>query len=214
MAKISTYPHASSPQLSDMLIGSEVGDGNATKNFLISDIIGLIDFGPYVPYTGAVADVDITGYDLTADHVYADITANVATINSNFTMLSGLAEFYGTLQAIGAVVLDAQLIDGLGSPGTNGQVLTTNGSGTIWATYGLQEVLDAGNSATGNINLTGSITATRLISSNGFEVSTGLSEFYGNVQMYSDLTLDGAFNDATTSPGTAGQVLTSRVTGT
>lgn len=124
MAKISTYPHASSPQLSDMLIGSEVGDGNATKNFLISDIIGLANLDQYVPYTGATQDVDLGAYNL---------TANSATIADGLTILSGLSEFNGPAQFIGSVTIDSQLIDGLGSPGAANSVLTSNGSGTIWS---------------------------------------------------------------------------------
>jgi hypothetical protein len=41
MAKISTYPEPTPPSLSDYLIGTDVSDYEATKNFLISDILNL-----------------------------------------------------------------------------------------------------------------------------------------------------------------------------
>lgn len=41
MAKISTYPQPTPPQLSDYVLGTDVSDLLATKNFLLSDIITL-----------------------------------------------------------------------------------------------------------------------------------------------------------------------------
>lgn len=43
MAKISTYGTDSTPSLSDKLIGTDVGDSNNTKNYLLSDIALLIN---------------------------------------------------------------------------------------------------------------------------------------------------------------------------
>jgi hypothetical protein len=189
MAKISTYPNASSPQLSDMLIGSEVGDGNATKNFTIASILGLANLGSFVPYTGATENVDLGAYNLTADSAF---------LSNGLTVIAGLAEFNGPIQAIGTLTLDSQLIDGFGNPGTSGQLLSTNGVGTIWETYGLQEVLDAGDAAADvAIVLSGasSITAPTIESSDA-------------------LIVGGTLEDADSSVGTAGQVLSSTGTGT
>ena len=44
MAKISTYPVASPPSLSSMLIGTDVEDNSFTKNFTVGDILDLVDF--------------------------------------------------------------------------------------------------------------------------------------------------------------------------
>jgi hypothetical protein len=172
-----------------MLIGSEVGDGNATKNFTIASIIGLANLGGFVPYTGATGNVDLGLYSLTADS---------ATISDGLTVLSGLAEFNGPIQAIGSLTLDSQLIDGLGNPGTSGQLLSTNGSEIIWTTYGLQEVLDAGDTAN-NVAIvlsgTSSITAPTIESSDA-------------------LIVGGTLEDVNSSVGTAGQLLSSTVIGT
>ena len=41
MAKIKTYAIDATPSLTDKVIGTEVNNSNATKNYLISDILGL-----------------------------------------------------------------------------------------------------------------------------------------------------------------------------
>jgi hypothetical protein len=45
MAKIATYVVDSNVQLTDMVIGTDVGDNNITKNYLISDIVALANSG-------------------------------------------------------------------------------------------------------------------------------------------------------------------------
>jgi len=67
MAKISTYPGPSSPSLSDMLIGTDVNDMNATKNFTIGDILSVSGSSTYVPYTGGNNDVFLPGYGFYAN---------------------------------------------------------------------------------------------------------------------------------------------------
>jgi hypothetical protein len=42
MAKISSYPAISVPDLDDILIGTDISSNNATKNFKLSDVISLI----------------------------------------------------------------------------------------------------------------------------------------------------------------------------
>jgi hypothetical protein len=66
MAKISTYPIVSVPDFSDLLIGTDVENLNETKNFTIGDIADLIIVGSYVPYTGAINDVDLGIHSITA----------------------------------------------------------------------------------------------------------------------------------------------------
>ena len=41
MAKISTYPDAVPPALNDYVIGTDVSNADATKSFVIADIINL-----------------------------------------------------------------------------------------------------------------------------------------------------------------------------
>lgn len=42
MAKISSYPAISVPELDDILIGTDISSNNTTKNFKLSDVISLI----------------------------------------------------------------------------------------------------------------------------------------------------------------------------
>jgi len=71
MAKISTYGVDSTPSLGDKVIGTDVADNNATKNYLLSDIYNLFvsqgGGGGYVPYSGATNDVDLGAHTITAD---------------------------------------------------------------------------------------------------------------------------------------------------
>jgi len=71
MAKISTYPVAGSPTLSDILIGTDVADSNNTKNFSIGSMLALINdpsiLTDFVTYTNASQNVDLGVYGITAD---------------------------------------------------------------------------------------------------------------------------------------------------
>lgn len=50
MAKISTYATDGTPSLADKVIGTEVDNNNATKNYTISDILSLGNFAPAAYY--------------------------------------------------------------------------------------------------------------------------------------------------------------------
>ncbi len=69
MAKISTYPLDSTPNLGDKLIGTDVNDSNATKNLTIGQILSVPGSSAYVPYTGATANVDLGLFGITAAYV-------------------------------------------------------------------------------------------------------------------------------------------------
>lgn len=43
MGKISTYPEVVPPALDDLVIGTDVSSSNATKNFVIADLLALLD---------------------------------------------------------------------------------------------------------------------------------------------------------------------------
>jgi len=73
MAKISTYPVASSPSGSDLVIGTDAVNSNQTKNFAISDILALGNLSSFVPYTGATNNVDLGGNNLTSAALYANV---------------------------------------------------------------------------------------------------------------------------------------------
>lgn len=68
MGKISTYAVDSTPSLSDKLIGTEVGNLDATKNYTISSILSLGNSsGLFVPYTGALGPVTLGVHGITAN---------------------------------------------------------------------------------------------------------------------------------------------------
>ena len=189
MAKISTYPNVGTPVLSDMLIGTDVTDSNATKNFMISDILGLIgSLGLYVPYTGATANVNLGSFNLSAQ----DLT------------LSGDANFNG------AVYVNDLLFDVTSSSGLVGQILSSTGTGVQWInlsslTLNLQQVLDDGNTATQNINLTGTINTSSINYTTALYAFPGSTTFFGG-----DVTLEKKLLDgASFSPGLPGQLLSS-----
>lgn len=84
MAKINTYPVASPPSLSSMLIGTDMDDNSNTKNFTIGEILGLIDISSLVPYSGALGDVNLGGFDIIAETgSFQEVAAN----NGSFTDL-------------------------------------------------------------------------------------------------------------------------------
>ena len=176
MAKISTYPNVGTPVLSDMLIGTDVTDSNATKNFMISDILGLIgSLGLYVPYTGATANVNLGSFNLSAQ----DLT------------LSGDANFNG------AVYVNYVLFDVTSSPGFAGQILTATGTGIQWVnlsslTLNLQQVLDDGNTANQNIILTGASNKIEQTGVNAVIDQTGANAYFSQAGVNAFIEQTGA----------------------
>ena len=56
MAKISTYPDAVPPALNDYVIGTDVSNADATKSFVISDVLALAD--GYNVYSALISCTD------------------------------------------------------------------------------------------------------------------------------------------------------------
>ena len=156
MAKISTYTTVA-PQLSDMLIGTDVNDMNNTKNFTVGGIISLANLGTYVPYTGATGDVDLGVHGLTSTRLTVSNNAEINQISAygntfyiadNLLTAPGLQlEFANNKYYLGDVISNVNgtyvLVDDAnsriefskairtnGSTGTSGQVLTSQGSGS------------------------------------------------------------------------------------
>jgi hypothetical protein len=124
MAKISSYSVVNNPVLgSDMLIGTDVNDNDATKNFTVSQLASFIaGAGAFVPYTGATANVDLGANTLIVDNgnFAGGIQVNNLQLTGNFTAPN--SKIYLNF-----------------NPGTTGQVLTSQGSGggVIWANVSL-----------------------------------------------------------------------------
>ena len=117
MAKIDSYATVTPPVSgSDLLIGTDVTDNNATKNFTVSQLASFINAGSgFVPYTGATQNVNIGNNNLYA-------------ASSTFTGLTTTAQ----INVTGRFYIN-------GVEGSAGQVLTSQGSGSpaVWATPSL-----------------------------------------------------------------------------
>ena len=147
MGKISSYGTASAPSLGDKLIGTSVGGSpvNGTYNFTIQQLADLI--------SGQITLQEV----LTA--------GNTATQSINLTgAITATSLIVGNITSSGIVtaanaVINGYLKDKNASVGTSGQVLSSTVTGTQWITLPstptLQQVLNAGSTATHNISVTG-----------------------------------------------------------
>ena len=235
MSKISTYPSADTPLLlSDRLIGTEAirtpptSTPLATKNFSLSELLQL--FSANFPAASLQAVLN---------------TGNTATQNITLT---------GTIDV--TLIKPDNIEDTSGSQGTVFQYLSKGTSSINWVDLpvdNLQAVLNAGNTATQNINLVGNITTTKIIPGNIQDDTAGIGttgqvlsktasgiRWINNSIVYtpglgdvlsvgntatnsitligdinaSNARITGAIYDSNNSPGTAGQFLSSTVTGT
>lgn len=87
MAKISSYASAGTPTLSDKLIGTDVKNNDATKNFSLGQVADLFNditvLDTFVPYTGATHNVDLGFYNLRASYIDgAEIFSNLLQGNT------------------------------------------------------------------------------------------------------------------------------------
>ncbi len=100
MAKISTYPIDGTPSLSDKVIGTEVANNNETKNYLLSDIFNLFlsqgGGGGFVPYIGAIANVNLGSNTLTSSGIIITSVANATVDTDKFLVLDGNVVKYRT----------------------------------------------------------------------------------------------------------------------
>jgi len=198
MGKISTYLIDAKPTLKDKVIGSDVDDSSVTKNYLLSDIIGLVE-------TPNLQEVLDSGNTATQDIILKG-QVDTETLNVGVSAtFPGTVEFTNNvLFDVGDVELQGGVKDSTASYGTAGQFLQTDGSLVKWVTpppfpADLQSVLDTGNTAAQNINLTGNI-----------NLQGDLIQSVGNTQLIQDdLFVNGSLKDAGGNAGTADQVLIS-----
>jgi hypothetical protein len=133
MAKISTYSTDSIVSGGDMLIGTDVDNNNATKNFTVSDLSTYITstLTNFVPYTGATGDVNLGPNSIIVGNDV--IVGDAVSIGGNLSVVTGATLLGGTLNITGATTLGDIDINGLfmisGSSGTVGQLLTSAGAG-------------------------------------------------------------------------------------
>lgn len=201
MARISTYTNASPVTLSDKFIGTEVAGTpvNVTKNFLISDLLALFQSNITLQNVLDAGNTATQSIILTGD----------ITQTGNFSITGGALSLGGTVR------------DFNGALGNNGETLVCNASGQLVFGSGLtnqnlQQVLNIGNTATQDINLTGSITQTGDQDITGdvthignYLFETGQFTFDGNSSMY----VQAAVKDSTNTLGGDGQILVSNASG-
>jgi len=214
MGKISTYSIDALPTLKDKVIGSDSDDSLVTKNYLLSDIIGLVE----TPTLQEVLDSgNIATQDIILKGVVDTEQLNVG-VSASF---AGTASFTNNvLFDVGYVELQGGVKDSTGQYGTAGQFLQTSGSLVEWVTpppfpADLQSVLDTGNTAKQDINLIGNINLQgNLIQSVGNTqlvdlVVKGKSIFENSAEFQKEIVVLGPVLDGGSNPGVSGQVLVS-----
>jgi hypothetical protein len=186
-------------------------NGNATFNSTIT-----AGGGGGAGTAGQLLSSTVTGVEWIDSSSFTPDLQAVLTAGSGSTLdinLGGTAIItsYGITLGVAGITLTG-IFSANGSEGVAGQVLTSQGAGLSpqWAAAGgatpdLLAVLTAGDIAlNGDITLsgTGSIT-----------IGTGASSFAGAVGINGGMRINSALRDTANSAGTAGQVLSSTVTG-
>jgi hypothetical protein len=159
--KISSYAIDSTPNLSDKLIGTDVDNMNATKNFTISQLFSLgASSGLFVPYTGAIDNVDLGSHSIGANSfvklgglstqfLKADGSVDnttYATASSVAALTSYYGSFYDTTNQTAAAVNTAYAIklNSTDTAATSGISILTDG-------FGNKTIIKAANAGVYNI---------------------------------------------------------------
>lgn len=147
MGKISGYAIDSTPNVGDKLIGTDVNDLNATKNFTIGQILSLASSsGLLVPYTGATGPVNLGVHGITANSFIktggtsSQFLKADGSVDSNTYLtsssLSGLVPYTGAVSSVnlGSNNITANSFIKVG--GLSTQFLKANGTvdSTVYAT--------------------------------------------------------------------------------
>lgn len=129
MAKISTYSTDVLISTDDKLIGTDAENSNATKNFLVGDLLDFINENLTnigVPYVGATQNVNLGTYNLLADYIEG---TEVYSPDTSGDILSAWNELR---------VDSGAIISLNGEAGNDGDVITSKGAGTnpVWTSPG------------------------------------------------------------------------------
>jgi len=129
MAKISTYSTDALISTDDKLIGTDAEKSNATKNFLIGDLLDFINENLTnigVPYVGATQNVNLGTYNLLADYIEG---TEVYSLDTSGDILTAWNEF--RVDAGATISLN-------GEAGNDGDVMISKGVGAnpVWASPG------------------------------------------------------------------------------
>ena len=112
------------------------------------------------------------------------------------------------LSVTGNTTFSGIIYDNNGLPGTAGQVLSSTSSGVVWAAGG------GGGSGVTSISSNGSLTVSPSTGSVVAILNLGNANTWAGLQTFTNEQINGTLADSTASVGTAGQALTSTVTGT
>lgn len=136
--KISAYADDSSPNLSDKVIGTDVDNMNATKNFTIGQILDLANLDSFVPYTGATSNVNLGAFGIVANSIVklggtssqflkadGSVDSNTYLTASNIQFIQVLNGFSTLSQAPSA--LDTPIIVSFGPGQSNAYVILEDG---------------------------------------------------------------------------------------
>ena len=204
MAKIkniTAYPTVT-PSVSDLIIGTDVNDGNKTVTFLVGALGGGVAINQDLNSVLGVGNTSLLNIEL---------NGNASALGSSITVI----DIFPTTISAG----------GLGSHGTAGQVLSSTGTGIAWiaapgTTQSWNDTLAISPVATANPVLTGIFTFN---TGGGLDLNgtsylnvRGLSRFYNTVTIDDGVPVD----FSTTSKilinslaGSAGQFLSATATG-
>lgn len=134
MSKISSYANDSSPNLGDKLIGTDVDNMNATKNFTIAQVLGLgTTSGLFVPYTGATSNVNLGANNITANSIIktggtsSQFLKADGSVDTNTYLTASNIQFTQVLNGISTAsqapsALDTPLIVSFGSAQSNAYI--------------------------------------------------------------------------------------------
>jgi hypothetical protein len=194
-----------------MLIGTDVNDMNATKNFSIGDIVSVPGSSTYVPYTGATNDVFLTGYGF-----YADEFVVIGGLSSQFLKADGsidtnVVPYTGAIASVDLNTFNITANSFIKLGGLSTQFLKADGtidSSTYLTTSAAASTYVPYTGATGSVNLglngltasaleitTDSVTMQGIqcfsgdffqIGSNGWTASGFLVDFVNNVYYLGD----------------------------
>lgn len=178
MARISTYVTDSNITGGDMLIGTDVDNSNATKNFTVSDLAAYMatNLTNFVPYTGATGNVNLGSNSIIVGNDV--IVGDAVSIGGNLSVVTGTTLLGGTLGVSGTTNLNNTNINGdidfnglfliSGSEGAAGELLTSLGAGNapIWTNPFASYVPYIGASTDLNLGV-------HQLSATGVDVKTG-----------------------------------------
>lgn len=201
MGKISQYNDVPVPKLSDMLIGTSVGLNeqdqveNQTYNFTLQQLLDL--FVPNIPSNNLQGVLD-NGNTATQDiNLFGKITTTDLEVTNDATFNN--AYFPENMYVPGLI------FDETYESGVDGQVLSRSATGVKWVTLppiftpNLQQVLNVGNVASTNIQLSATL----------FADAVDADDITSNTS----LTVNGELVDGDGSSGLNNQVLTSTGSG-